>query len=87
VIDTATKTVIATVTVGGSPIGVAFNPDRATAYVTNEVGTVSVIKTATNAVIATVTVGDAPIEVAVSLDGNRAYVTNFNDNTVSVIAL
>jgi len=86
VIDTASNTVTATVTVGGSPNGVAVTPDGAHVYVANgSDGTVSVIATATNTVSATVTVGVDPISVAVTPDGAHAYVANFNDNTVSVI--
>ena len=53
VIDTATNTVVATVPVGSSLIGVAVTPDGAFVYVTNTgSGTVSVIATATNTVVA-----------------------------------
>jgi YVTN family beta-propeller protein len=64
VIDTATNTVVATVTVGTGPIGVAVTPDGKHVYVTNQGGghsnTVSVIETATDTVVATVTVGGCP---------------------------
>ena len=78
VIDTATNTVTATITVGAGPVGVAVSPDGTRAYVTN-LGddTVSVIDTATNTVTATIPVGDDPVGVAVSPDGTRAYVTNY----------
>jgi YVTN family beta-propeller protein len=47
------QTVMATITVGSGPIGVAVTPNGANAYVANEFGnTVSVISTATNAVTA-----------------------------------
>jgi YVTN family beta-propeller protein len=62
VIDTATNTVTATVTVGSIPQGVAVNPAGTLAYVANFLSnTVSVIDTATNAVTATVTVGTNPL--------------------------
>jgi len=49
VIDTATNTVVATVTVGNMPIAVAITPNGAFAYVTNFTeGSVSVIDTAIN---------------------------------------
>lgn len=84
VIDTATNTVIDTITVGGGPVWVAISPDGATLLVTNlSDDTVSVIKTATNTVI----VGDGPGGVVVSPDGDFADVTNQGDDTVSVIAL
>ena len=85
-IDTASNTLIATVTVGGSPEGVAITPDSAFAYVTNSFSEdVSVIETASNTVIATVTVGIDPQDLAITPDGAFAYVVNrFSDN-VSVI--
>jgi YVTN family beta-propeller protein len=86
VIDTATNTVTATITVGDVPRGVAITPDGARAYVTNEHSdTVSVIDTATNTVTATITVGDFPFGVAITPDGARAYVTNTASSNVSVI--
>jgi YVTN family beta-propeller protein len=71
VIDTATNTVVATIPVGVSPIGVAITPDGTRAYVTNEgsntvSGTVSVIDTATNTVVATIPVGPGPFGIAIT---------------------
>jgi YVTN family beta-propeller protein len=58
VIDTATNTVPATVSVGSSPQGVAVNPAGTRVYVANAgSNSVSVIDTATNTVVATVSVG------------------------------
>src|SRR5713226_7130086 len=92
VIDTATNTVVATITIGTAvPFGVAITPDGTRAYVTH-VGdnTVSVIDTATTTVVATIPVGAVPVGlvpegVAITPDGTRAYVTNALDNIVSVI--
>jgi YVTN family beta-propeller protein len=85
--------VVATVTVGNSPSGVAVTPDGKHAYVTNNGNqfvlgtTVSVIDTATNTVVGTpIPVGKFPIRVAITPDGKHAYVTNAMDNNVSVIA-
>ena len=59
VINTATNTVTATITVGTYPYGVSVSPDGSKVYVANNGdGTVSVINTATNTVTATITVGD-----------------------------
>jgi YVTN family beta-propeller protein len=86
IIDTATNTVTATVSVGSNPVGVAVTPDGTRVYVTNRNGnSVSVINTATNTVIATVSVGSGPEGVAVTPDGSTVYVTNPNYATVSVI--
>ncbi|WP_103108862.1 YncE family protein [Brevibacillus reuszeri] len=91
VINTATDTVIATVTVGNAPIGAAITPNGRRVYVPNQFdGTVSVIDTATNTSIATIPVGIRPLLVAITADGTRAYVTNAGtvgvlDKSISVI--
>ena len=86
VIDTATDAVVATVTVGTSPDGVAVSPDGSRVYVANfGSGTVSVIDTATDAVVATVGAIFRPDGVAVSPDGSRVYVASSGTGTVSVI--
>jgi YVTN family beta-propeller protein len=52
VIDTASNTVVATVTVVSGPVGVAITPDGKNAYVANSSdNTVSVIATASNMVV------------------------------------
>lgn len=76
VVNTSTNTVVATVTVGNEPFGVAISPDGTSAYVANSSsGSVSVIDTKSRTVVATVTVGGQPQAVAFSPDGSRAYVT------------
>ena len=90
-IDTATNTVVANITVGVIPVGVAITPDGTQAYVANfgshfvSDGTVSVIDTATNTVVATIPVGANPFGVAITPDGTRAYVVSEESGTVSVI--
>jgi YVTN family beta-propeller protein len=87
VIDQATNTVVASITVGNLPGGVAVNPAGTRAYVANkDDGTVSVIDVASNTVVATVRVGPEPWGVAVSDDGSRVYVANGGNGTVSLIA-
>jgi YVTN family beta-propeller protein len=84
VIDTATNTVVATITienlpqcspsfsVGCEPAGVAITPDGAFAYVANQGGfTVSVIDTATHTVVKTIEVGGAPWGVAIKGSGQN----------------
>ena len=86
VIDTATDAVIATVSVGYGPYGVAVSPDATRIYVANYAGnSVSVIDATTNTVIATVPVATRPYGLAVSPDGSRVYVVAYYSNTVSVI--
>jgi YVTN family beta-propeller protein/autotransporter-associated beta strand protein len=85
VINTATNTVLTTVSVGLTPRNVAVNPAGTRAYVINgNDNTVSVIDTSSNTVIATVPTGSVPIGVVVSPNGSHFYVTNRNDGTVSV---
>jgi YVTN family beta-propeller protein len=61
VIDAATRTVTATIPVGGDPDGVAVDPAARTAYVTNASdGTVSVISAARPAPVTTVTASRNP---------------------------
>jgi len=92
VINVGSNKVVATVTVGTLPAGVAITPDGKHAYVTNRRdGTVSVIDTETHTELTTVPVQYHPANVAITPDGSRAYVTNFGDplpipgTTVSVI--
>jgi len=85
VIDTATNTVVHTVSVGQGAGGVAITLDGAFAYVVSGSSTVSVIDTATNTVVDTIVVGSNPGDVAMTPDGNFAYVTDGNSNSVVVI--
>jgi YVTN family beta-propeller protein len=87
VMDTTTNKVVATVTVGGSPTGVAVTPDGKHVYVANNAN-VLVIDTSNNTVVGTpITVGNGPVAVAVTpKNGQYVYVANSNlSNTVSVI--
>ncbi len=72
VIDTATNTVVDTVTLS-QPFGVAISPDGVFAYVTHS-NQISVIDTATNTVAVTVTVGINPRGVAIMPDGGFAHI-------------
>jgi len=82
VIDAATQTVSATITVGVAPGGIFTVNDRI--YVTNQTGnSVSVINPATDTVVATIPVGANPFGGAVV--GSRLYVLNSVAGTVSVI--
>jgi len=90
VINTASNSVVAVVSVGVQPLQAAVSPDGAFAYVTNSgwfLGNndVSVISTATNSVVATIPVGRFPVGVAFTPNGALAYVANQNSNDVSVI--
>jgi YVTN family beta-propeller protein len=86
VVNTAANTVIATITVGPSPHGVAVTSDGSKVYIANSAdNTVSVIDTATNTVVGPpIPVGMNPFGVAVTSDGSKVYVAN-ETGTVSVI--
>ncbi|CAN5258957.1 hypothetical protein BH18ACT4_BH18ACT4_02720 [soil metagenome] len=85
VIDTATNTVVATVTVGGYPSNVAISPEGNEAYVTAVAAKrVFVIDTTTHAVRG-IRVSPDPSDVAFTPDGNFAYITSFESRNVSVI--
>ena len=75
VISTATNTVIATIPVGSSPVGVAVTPDGSKVYVANDGdNTVSVISTATNTVIgAPIPVGNDPVAFGLFIQPARKF--------------
>ncbi|HVV44525.1 MAG TPA: YncE family protein, partial [Bryobacteraceae bacterium] len=82
----ATKSVIANVTAGSGPAGIAVSPNGQFVYVVNSHGnSVSVIATSTNTVVASIPVGAVPLAVAFTPDGSSAYVTNQSSRTLSVI--
>jgi len=86
VIDTARNVVVATVSVGSGPMGVAVNPSGTRVYVASlTTNSVVVIDTATNTVSATVAVAGSPVGVAVNPSGTRVYATTIFSNNVSVI--
>ncbi len=88
VLDTATNMVVATVSAGSFPVGVAVTQDGTRVFVTDQSSNaLLVIDTATNSVIATVTVGlgRTPRGVAVNSAGTRVYVANLGSNSVSVL--
>ena len=90
IIDTTTNTVVKTVLVETTSVdatlrGVAVTPDGKYVYMTNGIGSVTVIDTASNTIVKTVPVGTTPSGVAVTPDGKHVYVTNQGSNGVSVI--
>jgi YVTN family beta-propeller protein len=86
-IHAAEYDILATITVGSGPSGIAFDSANNRMYVTNSgTNNVSVISTATNAVVGDpITVGTNPHGIAFDSANNRMYVTNYLGNTVSVI--
>jgi YVTN family beta-propeller protein len=83
VIDTATNSVTAKLSVGAGADFVAFSPDGSRAYVSGG-NSVAVVDTTSNTVVANITVPTA-YAVAVNPDGSDAYVTSEGGGTVSVI--
>jgi gliding motility-associated-like protein len=86
VINTATQTVVGTITVGIDPFGIVVSPDGTRVYITNGEGTVSVIDPVTNQVINTINVGGTPTSIAISPDGKSIYVAYNGLNSISVIS-
>jgi YVTN family beta-propeller protein len=85
VLDTATNSQVAAVSVGGNPYNVAFLPSGQRAYVSNPNGQyVTVIDTTTNTVITTFSAGAEPYGVAVNPAGTRLYVGAIASAQVSV---
>lgn len=72
--------------VGEEPRSVVITPNKAFAYVTNQVsGTVSVIDLNSQAKTVDIPVGAEPYGIALTPDATRAYVANSASNTVSII--
>jgi len=84
--DGTTFKVIANITVGRGPWGIAYDPSNGYIYVTDyDSNTVSVIDGATNTVIANITVGSGPAGVAYDPSNGYIYVADSGSDTVSVI--
>ncbi|HEY6390811.1 MAG TPA: malectin domain-containing carbohydrate-binding protein [Bryobacteraceae bacterium] len=87
VVNTATNTVAATITVPMSPSGVAVTPDGLFVYVASQgANSVSVISTATNTIVATIPVGTTPVQLAITPNGAEVYVVVRGLNQVAVIS-
>jgi uncharacterized repeat protein (TIGR01451 family) len=83
VIDTASNTVVTTVTVGHEPFAVGISPSGGFAYVTNRADdSVSIIDTTTDTVIDELPVGDTPEGIFAGF--GEVYVANDASNSVSV---
>jgi YVTN family beta-propeller protein len=79
--------VVATVSVGSGPIGVAYDSAKGEMFVgNNSDGTVSVISDVSNTVVATISVGTSPYGIAYDSAKGEMFVANNNDGTVSVIS-
>ncbi len=85
VLNTATNTVVATIPVGASPLGVAISPDGSRVYVANVVSqTISVIDASTNKVITTIIAGGGSDYLTVSPDGKFLYIESRVNGKIGV---
>jgi YVTN family beta-propeller protein len=73
------------ISVGGTPTGIAVNPNTNIIYVANRLGYVSKIDTYSNNVLANITVGSSPVGIAVNPNTGTLYVSNKGSNHISVI--
>lgn len=86
VVDTASETVVTTLTGFSQPFAVAVNATGTRLYVTNlGDNTVREIDTSTLQTVWTYTVLARPFGVAVRPQGDRAYVTNIDNRRLSVL--
>ncbi len=86
IVDSTTKSVAATIDVGGRPTAVAASPDREFVFVANAgTRTVSVIRPGAEAVTLTLEFSDNLRDVDVSRDGESLFVTT--SAGVEVIAM
>jgi len=84
--NSSNHTVIANISVGSNPGGIAYDSSNGNVYVTNfNSNSVSVINGATNKVIGRIAVGSNPWGVAYDPSNGHVYVANSN-STVSVIS-
>ncbi|MFC1525987.1 Ig-like domain-containing protein [Candidatus Latescibacterota bacterium] len=88
VVSVANNTVVGSVFVGQSPMGVVANPVSGQVYVANSFdNSVSVVDVASLAEEGRVQVGAFPQGLAIADDGTILYVVNKGDGTVSVVDL
>ena len=78
VVDTASRSVRATIAVPAAPTGVVASPDGSAVYVvSHEAAVVTKIDPTKDAVVASLPVAEHPWGASVSSDGKRLYVTHF----------
>jgi len=86
VIDTGTRTVLATLPVAAGPDGIAITPDGWTAFVSGSgASSVSVIDTATDKVARSIEVGKGPQGLAITPDGRWLLVAVNGEDRVALV--
>lgn len=87
VVSGSTNRLVANVTVGTEPSGMAYDPANGAIYVADEgANNVSVISTISNLVTATIPAGSGPDGVAYDPANGDLYVTDLGTNNVTVIS-
>jgi YVTN family beta-propeller protein len=86
VVDTATRSVVATIPVAQGPHGMAVSQDGRTVYVTGDgSSSLNIIDTATDRVVKTVEVGKTPNGVALTRDGKLLLVAVYGADRVAFL--
>ncbi len=91
IIDTASDTVVKSLTVEAKPFAIAITPNSSKAFVANSAGnSVSVIDLSNNSFSKTIDAGDGfvslePVAIVISSDGAQAFVANRGSNDVAII--
>ncbi|MGA2664539.1 MAG: hypothetical protein ABSF83_06330 [Nitrososphaerales archaeon] len=79
--------VVSTITLGGAPWGVAYDPGRGEVFVVNSgTGIVSVISDSNDSILTSVTVGQAPYRDVYDPGRGEVFVADYGANSVSVIS-
>lgn len=85
-VDTASRSVVAELSVGVDPRSVAVSPDGATAYVANQGSDeISAVDLAARVVVTSVAVGDRPIGIAASPNGRFLAVAELGSDHVRIL--
>jgi YVTN family beta-propeller protein len=86
VINSTDNSIIHTIIVGRSPIGLVLNPNNNLLYIPNfDDNTVSVINSTDNVIIDTIKVDENPTDLVLNPNNNLLYISTLNNKTISVI--
>ena len=86
-ISDSTNSIVANVTMGEEPVGVAYDSGTSEVYVANNNATsVSVISDANNAVVAALPVGSRPLGLVYDSAKAEVFVGNSGSGTISIIS-
>ncbi len=86
ILDTGTRTFVASIATGSAPRGLALHPNGLRLYVAEFLqSTVAIVDVATRAIVSRVAVGSHPSELVLNPNGTLLFVSNEANGTVSVI--